>query len=104
MTGTVGWYAAFGSHTTRESLCQASLIKTKQCSGDRLHFHIIGAAHSTLSDKKSSCYLFLFLFQSCAVLVLRERCTLVMRNIVFAMVVSALLKLVITTLYKCNVM
>lgn len=32
-----------------------------------LHFHILGAGHSTLSDIKGGFYLFLFIFQSCTV-------------------------------------
>lgn len=45
--------------------------------------HILGAGHSTLSDRRTSCYssnLFLFIhyytFQNCVVLVPRERCDL----------------------------
>lgn len=47
------------------SLQQNSLIERK-CCGDRLHLHIVGVGHSTLSNKKS-CYLFLFICQSCVI-------------------------------------
>lgn len=86
------------------SLLQNSLMKRK-CCGDRLHLHIVGVGHSTLSNKKS-CYLFLFICQSCVIWYWGKDALEEWRGIDFALVVYVLLKLVVTrpniNLIQCN--